>query len=120
MITYSLAKLSDLVIVLRILAGKLVARESDDLQALVGVLLVELLELGKLRSVATLGSGVDNEDDLALELVEGVLLLAGLLGLEIVEGDHFEDSCGMKKLALLEKNGGCRCSCCNGGEKWRW
>ena len=90
--TYVLTEFSDLVIVLWVLAGKLVAREADDLKSLIGVLLVELLQLGKLRSVTALGGGVDNEDDLALKLVEGVVLLAGLLGFEIVERDHFDDS----------------------------
>lgn len=88
MSTYALAELANGIIVSRILTGKLVARETDDLQTLIGVLLVQLLELGKLRSVTALGSGVDDEDDLALELVESVLLIGGLLGLEIVEGDH--------------------------------
>ncbi len=89
MSTYALAELADGIIVSRILTGKLVARETDDLQTLIGVLLVQLLELGKLRSVTALGSGVDDEDDLALELVESVLVIGGLLGLEIVEETIF-------------------------------
>ena len=99
-----MAELADLVIVLWVLAGELVAREADDLETLVGVLLVEFLELGKLRRVSALGGGVDDEDNLALELVEGVLLLAGLLGLEIVEGDHFDD-CGRMDAAVKEWGG---------------
>ena len=58
------------------------------MQTLITILLVQLFQLSKLRRVTKLGSGVDDENNLALELVKGVFLLRGLLGLEIVKCDH--------------------------------
>lgn len=58
----------------------MVAGEAQDLKVVAvggAEVLVELLEAGVLGREAALGGGVDNEDDLALELAE-VELVAGL------------------------------------------
>lgn len=63
-----LAEALDLLVGAGLLAAELVAGEAED-DKVVGVLLldffVELLEAGVLRGEAALGSGVDDEDDLA-------------------------------------------------------
>ena len=66
----------DLVIGPGVLAAELVAREADDLEC-VAVLalevLVQLFKAGELRGEAAFGGGVDDEDDFAVELREGVI-----------------------------------------------
>ena len=66
-----------------------------------GRTLVESLEIIKLRSEAALGGGVDDEDDLALQVGEGEGRSLVIFGLEVVEG-----GCG--------RHGAC---CCGGGEE---
>lgn len=65
-----LAEGLDLVVGTGVLAAELVAGESEDFKVLRVLrleLLVEFLEALELRSEATLGGGVDGEDDLAFE-----------------------------------------------------
>ena len=54
-------KLFDLLRRARLLPAELVARKAEDHEALVGVLLVQLLEAGVLRREPALGSDVDQE-----------------------------------------------------------
>jgi hypothetical protein len=65
----------DLVVRTRVLVAELVAGEPQNGEG-IGVFgldgLVELLETLELRGEAAFGGGVDDENDLALELVEGV------------------------------------------------
>ena len=65
----NLAKALDLLLTSRLLPAKLVAREAEDDEALVLVLLVELLEAGVLRGEAAFGGGVDDEGHFAFELL---------------------------------------------------
>ena len=66
-----------------------------------GRTLVESLKIIELRSEAALGGGVDDEDDLALQVGEGEGRSLVIFGLEVVEG-----GCG--------RHGAC---CCGGGEE---
>jgi hypothetical protein len=65
----------DLVVRARVLVAELVAGEPQNGEG-IGVFgldgLVELLETLELRGEAAFGGGVDDENDLALELFEGV------------------------------------------------
>lgn len=63
-----LAEGLNLILGTRLLVGKLVAGEAKNHEALGAVLLVELLESLVLGSETALGSNVDNENNLALEL----------------------------------------------------
>jgi hypothetical protein len=78
-----LAKLLDLIVAAGVLAAELVAREADDFEV-VGVLglqiLVELLKPCELGCEAALGGGVDDEDDFAVQLRQGVLGAALWMG----------------------------------------
>ena len=60
-----LAERGDLVVRARVLGAELVAREADHDQALVAVVLPELLEAGELRREAALARGVDDQQHLA-------------------------------------------------------
>lgn len=60
---------------------------------------VELLESLELRSEATLGSGVDDEHDLALEVGQRVGLALLVNGLEIVECGGGRHACGTSLLS---------------------
>ena len=82
------AEFGDLLIGAGLLAGKLVAREADDHQPLVLVLLIEGLQTVVLRSEAALGSGVDNHEDFAFELREVYLGFLVAAGLEIIDLCH--------------------------------
>jgi hypothetical protein len=87
-----LAEALDVVVGAGLLATELVAGEAEDGEV-VGVLLLELLveslKAGILGSEAALGGGVDDEDDLALVLIERVLLAALCTeGLVSREGDR--------------------------------
>lgn len=64
------------------LASELVARESEDDQTLVFVLLVELLKTSILLREAALGGNIDDEDDLAFKLAHGNLGMLLVFGLE--------------------------------------
>lgn len=79
-----LAELLDLVVAPGVLATELVAREPNDLE-LVAVLaldiLVQLLKARELRCEAALGGGVDDEDNLAVELRERIFSAALCAGL---------------------------------------
>lgn len=69
-----LAELLDLVVGAGVLAAELVAGEAEDGEVVRVLLLdglVQALEALELRREAALGGGVDDEDDLALEGVEG-------------------------------------------------
>lgn len=66
--------------------------------------LVESLKIIELRSEAALGGGVDDEDDLALQVGEREGRSLVIFGLEVVKG-----GCG--------RHGACRC--CGGGEEGR-
>lgn len=100
--THLLTKSPNPLIILRVLVCKLIARESQHYQPLVLVLLVQVLELSKLRRKATLGRRVDNQDDFALERGKVVRVALGSLGFEVVELDH-----------------GCACACaCIGVLMW--
>ena len=72
------------------LSTKLVAGESNDNKALVLVILVELLKTSVLLGEAALGGDVDDEDDLAVELLHGDFLVGLVLGGEVekVGGGH--------------------------------
>lgn len=70
--TVDLAKGGDVLVRVWVLAAKLVAREPDDGQTLVLVLLVRRLETLELGREATLRGRVDDEDDLALQLAQVV------------------------------------------------
>ena len=74
------AELADLLRGPRLLAHELVAREPEHLEALVGVLVVQLLEALVLRREAALGGDVHDEERLAL-----VLGQVGGLALERVD-----------------------------------
>ena len=63
--------------------------------------LVKSLKIIELRSEAALGGGVDDEDDLALQVGERERRSLVIFGLEVVEG-----GCG--------RHGAC---CCGGGEE---
>lgn len=81
-----LGKGFDFLVSARLLLQELVAREGEDFEALRSVAVVDLLELGVVPSgLASLGGDVDDEDHLALELVEGHLLVVDVLCLEVVE-----------------------------------
>jgi hypothetical protein len=67
----SLAHGAGLLVVLRVLRAELVARETNDDETLVLVLLVELLKSVELRGEAALGGRVEDEEDLALEVLRG-------------------------------------------------
>lgn len=54
---------------------------------------VQLLETFELWSETTLGSGVDNEHDLALEVGQRVLIALLVLGLEVVESGSGRHAC---------------------------
>ena len=69
----------DLLVIAGGLVGELVAGEVEDLEALVAALGIELLEVVVLRGEAATGRGVDDEQDLALVVVQADLLAAGLL-----------------------------------------
>jgi hypothetical protein len=73
------AKVLDVVVGSGLLAAELVAREAKEYNivvVLVAELLVELLESFVLRGETALGGGVDDEDDLALVVLEVNLLVA--------------------------------------------
>lgn len=74
-----LAELSDLLISAGFLASKLVGGESNNLKALVVVLFVQCLQTLVLGGESTLGGDIDNEDNLALQLLKrkGLALLVG-------------------------------------------
>jgi hypothetical protein len=65
--------------------------------------LVKSLEIIELRSEAALAGGVDDEDDLALQVGEREGRSLVIFGLEVVEG-----GCG--------RHGACCCCCCCGKE----
>lgn len=74
------AKVLNLLIGAGLLAAKLVAGEADDcevLRVLLLDLLVDGLEVLVLVGEAALGSGVDDEDDLALELGQRDFVVGG-------------------------------------------
>ena len=60
----------DLAVGTRILFGKLVAGESDNDETLVAIFFVEFFESIELWSEATLGSSVDDEENLTAKIVE--------------------------------------------------
>ena len=60
-----LAEGGDLLVAARVLAAELVARETDDHEAAVAVVLPELLEAGELRREAAGAGGVDDQQHLA-------------------------------------------------------
>ena len=72
-------------LLLVLLAGKLHAGEAEDDEALVLVLGVQGLQAGVLRGEAALRRDVDDEHDLALELLEVERLVLDVLGLKLVE-----------------------------------
>ena len=87
------AKLRNLLGRAWLLAGKLVAWESDNLQALVVVLLVELFEVCVLLGEAALGGGVDNKHHLALEVCHWEWLAVVFGCIEGVELGHGLSCC---------------------------
>lgn len=86
--THLHAERTDALVVFWVLISELVAWETQHDESLVLILLVQLLELAELRSEATLGGGVDDEDDLAVKGGEVVLLALWLVCFEVVELDH--------------------------------
>lgn len=101
-----LAERRDLISRSGLLATKLVAREADDGESLILVLLVDLLEALVLGSEATLGGDVHNENDLALKLLEGEGLSVLVKGSEVVEGGvGFLGHCVSEAKAIERKAG---------------
>src|SRR4051794_13852983 len=84
----ALAERADLVVAAGVLAAELVAGEAQHDQALVGVLLVELLQPLELGREATLGGRVDHERHLARVGREGLLLTGDRGGAEVAQGRH--------------------------------
>ena len=82
------AEFRNLVVGTGFLAGELVAREADNHQTLVLILLVERLQAVVLRGEAAFGSGIDNHQDFAFELGEIHFGAPVALGLEIVNLCH--------------------------------
>ena len=65
------------------LAAELVAREGENLQTLGPVLLAELLQLGVVGlGQASFGGHVDDDADLALELLHAHVLAVNVVGVE--------------------------------------
>jgi len=83
------AEVLDLVVAARVLAAELVAGEAEELDV-VGVLalqlFVELLKTLELRGEAAFAGGVDDQHDLALQVLQRVRLTLLVVGLEVVEG----------------------------------
>ena len=72
----------------RLLLAKLVAREAQDDQALVFVLVVQFLEWPVLRGVTATRGGVDNHDAFAFQVAEGVrVAFQGFCG-QVVKRGH--------------------------------
>jgi len=71
-----------------LLVRELVAGEADHHQTLVLVLLVQGLEAVVLGSETALGSGVDNQEDLAFKLLEVHLDALVVQGFEVVDLCH--------------------------------
>jgi hypothetical protein len=79
------AEAGDLGIAARLLAGEVVGREAEHHQALVAVLLVELLQPFVLLGEAALGGHVDHQQHLA-----GVLGEGGGRAVDLVHGDGLQ------------------------------
>ena len=84
-----LAELMDAFISAWSLLSKLVAWEIQNLEALGVIFLVELFELLVLRSEATLGGGVDDEQYFVSILFEGNFLSLSVLDRVFVNSSHF-------------------------------
>ena len=82
------AELGDLLVGAGLLMCELVAREAEDDQPLVFVLLVESFQPVVLRGETALGGGVDNHEDLAAVLRHFHLCALVVLGFEIVNCGH--------------------------------
>ena len=82
------AELRDLRVGTGLLVGELVARETENHETLVFVLLVQRLQPVVLRGETAFGSGVDNHEDLAAVLRHFHLFALVVLGLEIINGSH--------------------------------
>ena len=72
------------------LLAKLVAGEVEDLEALLMVLLVELLQLLILRSETTARGRIDDKQDLVGILLEANHLALSVLYREIIYSSHFD------------------------------
>lgn len=66
-----LTELKNLIIGPRLLSLKLVARETNDCQSLITILLVQSLEILVLRSQTTLARNIDKQESLALQVTKG-------------------------------------------------
>ena len=64
------AELMNFIITARCLSGKLVARNIDDLEALVMERFMHFLKFLVLRSEAAAGSGIDDNENFACEVIQ--------------------------------------------------
>lgn len=90
----------------RFLTSKLIAREAENHQPLVFVLLVELFEFGKLGGESTFASRVDDEQHLAFVLRERVGRTFAGDGGEIM--NHVRHNVGVVVLVFLLLRVGCK------------
>src|SRR4051812_1784275 len=88
----ALAEGADLLVAARVLAAELVAREAEDHEALVGVLLVQLLQTLELGRETALRGGVDDERHLARVGLEGLLVPGDGGRAEVAQGRHADGS----------------------------
>lgn len=84
-----LAELRNLLIVARLLAAKLIARKAQYLEPFFVVFFAQGLKPLVLRSEAAFAGGIDDEQSLARELLEGAFLATPVLRREIVNGFIF-------------------------------
>ena len=84
------AELLNFLFAARLLPGKLVARKAKHVEALVLVILVEVLQGLVLRREATLGGNVDHQHHLALERCEGQLPAVQCVQFQVVKCTHDE------------------------------
>ena len=85
-----LAEVVDALVRTRGLLAKLVSGEVKDLEALLMVLLVELLQLLILRSETTARGRIDDKQDLVGILLEANHLALSVLYREIIYSSHFD------------------------------
>ena len=85
---FGLAEVRDLLLGAGLLRAELVAREAEDDEAVVAVLLVQRLEPGVLRGEAAPAGGVDDEHDPAGVVGQGLLLAGEGAGGEVGEAGH--------------------------------
>ena len=88
-----MAELGNLAVAALVLRAKLVARKTQNHQALTGVLLVQGLQTGELRREAAGAGGVDDQHRPAPELLQAHWLAIDLHSFKIVKGHVFNLPC---------------------------